>query len=269
VEPQRRNIVKSSRLRLLSQIVFFTISMAILGFVIIAGKKAIHTICPYAIVCFGLSGGSILNFTLSAFFLGIVLGLLFLIASMWWGRFFCAWVCPLGSVQEAIFALRSKKYRSRHRISYFYENKFSKAKYVILILTIVLVLVGASYVYIQYCPFFALAQLPHLAWGGILFLLGILLMGLVVERFWCRYLCPYAALLNIFQALGKLFGIPRRKIHRNLERCIDCGHCMLYCPMNIDLSQDEKVESPNCIMCLLCTEKCPKSGTIDCQKDCS
>lgn len=259
--------MKSSRLRLVSQIVFFTISSAILAFVIIAGKKAIHNICPYAIVCFGLSGGAILNFVLSSFIVGIVLGLVFLILSMWWGRFFCGWICPLGTLQEALFTFRNRKYRCKHKVSYFYENKFSKAKYLILIITIILVITGASYVYIQYCPFFALSQLPHLALGGFLFLIGIMVLGLFVERFWCRYLCPYAALLNILEALGKLIGIPRTKIHRNLERCVDCGVCMLYCPMNIDLSQDEKVESPNCIMCLLCTEKCPKSGTLDCQKD--
>jgi len=81
------------------------------------------------------------------------------------------------------------------------------------------------------------------------------------ERFWCRFLCPYGALMNVFQKVGEWMGIKRRRMKRNLERCNDCGLCVLYCPMNLNLAEDEYINGADCIHCGLCAEVCPKPGT--------
>lgn len=251
--------------RSLIQLIFFVLAIAVLSFVIIVGKKSIHNICPYAIICFGLMKGNIINLGLGLAALGILLGIVFMIVSMYYGRIFCGYICPLGSYQEWIYAAFGKS--CKKQLPLYYERVFSKIKYLILLLTILLVITGFAWIYMQFCPFYALSRLPSVAIGGIL-MLGIITIGsLFFERFWCRFLCPYAALLNIAQKVGKLFSIPRRKVHRNLERCCDCGMCSANCPMNLDILADEYVQSEDCIHCLRCAKVCPKSGTITVKKE--
>jgi len=67
--------------------------------------------------------------------------------------------------------------------------------------------------------------------------------------------------MNVFQKVGEWMGIKRRRMKRNLERCNDCGLCVLYCPMNLNLAEDEYINGADCIHCGLCAEVCPKPGT--------
>lgn len=142
------------------------------------------------------------------------------------------------------------------------ERKLARFKYFVLALNILLVVAGLTWVFIPFCPIYGISRLPSLALGGLAVFVLILVVGFFVERLWCRYLCPYAALLNLAQGLGKLFGIKRTMVLRNLERCIDCGICSANCPMNLDITSSEYVDDPNCIHCLRCSQKCPKPGTI-------
>lgn len=248
--------------RLLIQSFFLLLGFAILLLVIIGGKKAIHSACPYAVVCFGLSPAQFLRLSMQLFGSGLLLGLLILISNLYIGRKFCSYICPLGSVQEALFQLRKRKYRLQHKVPLYMESKFGKLRYLILAVTVILAGTGLAYFYIQLCPIYGLSRLPALA-SGALIVIGISLLGaFFTERFWCRFICPFAALMNISQAVGKLFGIRRRLIRRNLERCNECRVCCLYCPMNINLLEEEYVTSLNCIGCGLCAEKCPRPGTI-------
>ncbi|NLN35398.1 MAG: 4Fe-4S binding protein [Candidatus Cloacimonetes bacterium] len=247
------------------QAFFLVVALAILTFVITVGKASIHNICPYAIVCFGILKGNILILSLGLASLGIFLGILLMVMSMFWGRVFCAYVCPIGTFQELLFMFSHR--RKRRQIPYYAEHKLCKIKYWILGINFVLVVSGFAWIYINFCPIYALSRLPALAPLGIITIMIIVIGGVFMERFWCGFLCPYAALLNIAQVLGALFGIRRRKIRRNLERCTDCGICSLYCPMNINVNRDEYVESVECIMCGRCAKKCPKTGTITIERE--
>jgi NAD-dependent dihydropyrimidine dehydrogenase PreA subunit len=178
---------------------------------------------------------------------------------MFQGRIFCGYICPLGTLQELVFAVRRRRSK---QIPFMYERKLAKFKYILLPLNIILVLLGLSWLYINFCPIYGLSRLPSLAVGGLIIFILIMVGGIFVERLWCRYLCPYAALLNLAQGLGKLLGTKRRMIYRNLERCIDCELCSRNCPMNLDILASEYVQDHNCIHCLRCTVKCPKPGTV-------
>jgi len=251
--------------RLSFQLLFLLFGSAIMTFVIVSGKKSIHNICPNAIICFGILKGNIITLSLGLTSLGIFLGILFMIVAMYWGRVFCGYVCPLGTIQELIFRVFHK--RKNRQIPYFVERKLSKIKYWLMGISIVLVGSGFAWISINLCPIYALSRIPSLAPLGLFTLAVILIGGLFLERLWCRFLCPYAALLNIAQALGGLFGIKRKKIRRNLERCADCGVCSVNCPMNIDILGDEYVNALDCIHCQRCIEKCPKIGTITEEKE--
>ncbi|MDD2231051.1 MAG: 4Fe-4S binding protein [Candidatus Cloacimonetes bacterium] len=240
---------------------------AFLIFIILGYKQAIHAICPYAAVCFGLGKTGFLWMVVGAFWLTAIASILILLHSAFYGRVFCGYVCPLGTFQEAIFTLRSTKYRRQHKVSFFYEQRFARLKYLIMLITMLLSIFGIGYIYIRFCPIYGISMLPKIAIPGFIVFLLIAIASFFLERFWCRYLCPYAALLNIFQWLGNMLGIKRKKIRRNLERCIDCGICVQNCPMNLNITEYEYVHSLDCIHCKICADKCPKSGTISMMKD--
>ncbi|MEF3693971.1 MAG: 4Fe-4S binding protein [Candidatus Cloacimonadota bacterium] len=240
------------------QIVFLLISLGILFFVISKGAKAIHNACPYAVICFGMNMKQLMGISGQLFLVAVLLGFLIAVSTIVIGRKFCGWICPLGTIQELIFSLRSRNYRMKQRVAYYLERKLGKAKYFVLGITTLLAFTGMAYVYIRICPFYALSQLPRLALPGLILTVLILVAAFFIDRLWCRFLCPYAAFMNLFMQIGQLFGIKRLKIRRNLERCNDCGLCSLYCPMNINLLDTGLVEDPNCIHCGICSQKCPR-----------
>ncbi|MBW6514931.1 MAG: 4Fe-4S binding protein [Candidatus Syntrophosphaera sp.] len=256
----------TQRWRRIVQILSFSLAGGFLALVVAGGSYVIHQACPYAVVCFGLSGSNFLNLGRLAMAGAIIFGFAVLVHSMFYGRRFCAWLCPLGSLQEWIFSLRGQKYRMQHRAPFYVDRRLAFLKYLVLAVTVVLTVIGLGYIFIRLCPFYSLSMLPRLAIPGLAVLGIIVLQSFFGERQWCRFLCPYAALLNVFQWIGELIGIRRKKIRRNLERCTDCGMCSLNCPMNIDICASEYVHDRNCIHCWICAQKCPKQGT--CNEEC-
>ncbi len=254
-------------LRQYIQIISLIASAIVLGLIITGYKSAIHAICPYASVCFGLSPQGFFQVCLGAFWITAIIGVLFLFHSLIYGRVFCGYLCPLGTIQEALYSFRTMKYKKAHKLPYFYEKRLAKLKYVVLIFTMALAIAGMAFVFIRFCPIYALSQLPSLALPGLFVFILIFTLGLFIERVWCRFLCPYAGLLNLFQLLGSAAGIRRRKIRRNLERCIDCGVCDINCPMNLYITENEYVQEVDCIHCNECAKCCPKPGTICCEKE--
>jgi polyferredoxin len=81
---------------------------------------------------------------------------------------------------------------------------------------------------------------------------------LFVERPWCKYACPYGAVLGITN-LFRIF-----KIQRQPSTCINCGLCTKQCPMNIDVANKTIIKDHQCISCLECTSEavCPVPETV-------
>ena len=267
-----RPLLKKSQtnkhVRRTAQIISLLLALGFLALAVWSGKHSIHEACPYAVVCFGLSGANFLRLGELVMSGAIIFGFAVLVYTMFQGRKFCAWICPLGTAQELIYSLRGKRCRMKHRTPFYLERKLSLLKYLILLITVALTLLGLNYLFIRLCPFYALSLLPKLFTPGLAILGIVLLKSVFGEREWCRYLCPYAALMNIFQWLGEVAGIRRKKVRRNLERCTDCGLCSLNCPMNLNLAEFEYVQDRNCIHCGRCSESCPKPGTCAEEREC-
>lgn len=242
---------------------FFLVTLLIFALLITGKCTSVHAFCPYAVVCFGVLRLSFFPNLVFLFTGAIMLGVLIGIFTMFFGRKFCGYICPLGTLQEYLFKLRSRKYRLLKHLPFYYEQKFNKVKYFILIMTIILVAINKSPLFMNFCPNLVISRLPYLILPGIIIWAVILIGGLLTDRFFCRLLCPYAAFLNAFQYVSAKFGFKKLLIRRNLEKCIDCCNCMRNCPMNIDLSKDEYIKDPDCIHCLKCAEACPKDNTIN------
>jgi len=81
--------------------------------------------------------------------------------------------------------------------------------------------------------------------------------SLIYKNFWCRYLCPYGALLGLLSYLSPT------KIRRNEEKCMHCGACTRNCPSLLPVDKKEVVSSPECFGCLTCVSHCPSEGALD------
>ncbi|HSF83466.1 MAG TPA: 4Fe-4S binding protein [Anaerolineales bacterium] len=110
-------------------------------------------------------------------------------------------------------------------------------------------------------PYFALVNF----WTSEVAVLGLVVLGvtlvgaLLVERPWCKYACPYGAVLGLSNLL-RVF-----KIRRVESTCKLDGACDIYCPMNIPVSTQHIVRDHQCISCLDCTSeaRCPAAATVE------
>ena len=257
------------RLRRIIQIVTFSIGVLI--FVLLATgviASVAHQRCPYSVVCFGLFG---LNPTVEGGFLPVgtlagvlvtvpLLMLVFTVATLFIGRLFCGYVCPLGTLQEWLYAAVNRgKCRFRQRVPYGVHRWLKWLKYLVLLATAALAFFGAQWVYMRFCPVITLAHPSTATWVGFGMLAVIVGGGMLVERFWCRYLCPYAALMNLFMHLGNWARVPRLHITRNIKTSLECFNCLNYCPMYIDIGYNEAITNAECIQCRRCVRSCTKS----------
>jgi polyferredoxin len=84
----------------------------------------------------------------------------------------------------------------------------------------------------------------------------LILLSMLVQYFWCRYLCPYGALLGIASLFSPM------KIRRDAEACIDCGKCARACPSNLPVDRLVQVRSVECAACMACIAACPAQDAL-------
>ena len=80
----------------------------------------------------------------------------------------------------------------------------------------------------------------------------LVVLGLVISRFWCRYLCPLGGLLGVFSARAPF----RRVVDR--DRCTSCGLCTARCVMGAIDPQDFESDRKECVECYGCLASCPE-----------
>ncbi len=85
---------------------------------------------------------------------------------------------------------------------------------------------------------------------------SLLLLAIFIPYFWCRFLCPYGALLGVVSKISPV------AIKRNPETCITCGKCSKACPGGIEVELKETVNSSECVGCTQCIDACPVDSCI-------
>ncbi len=196
------------------------------------------------------------------------------------GRFFCAWLCPLGTCfdiagvfkppffkkksgkEEEIKAIRGEKKNTR-------KIKF-RTKYLLLIVLILLSFFGINMLFFssplsisnRFVAEVKSLRVPY-------FLLILLFLSFVLpSRFWCETVCPTGALISVFAAARKMF---RRAawlpgVMKEPDLCIKCGKCYINCDFSvIDPFESEShglIASAECTSCGDCIMACPSPGAL-------
>jgi len=141
-----------------------------------------------------------------------------LLFALFFGRVFCAAVCPLGAIQEAV-AIKPVK------VPPAVEKVLSVLPIIYLGLALLSVGMGAGFIICQYDPFVGFFRLGA-SFSMVLFGAIMLLLGVFVARPYCRFLCPYGVLLNWCSRLS------RRHATITPSDCIQCDLCSDSCPYN-------------------------------------
>jgi polyferredoxin len=177
---------------------------------------------------------------------------------------FCGWFCPIGTISEWCWRAGRRLLGRNGRLPAWIDGPLRSLKYLLLgffIWVIAAMSVAEIGVFMQ-SPYYKLSDVKMLHFftrmspltaGVLLFLLAA---SLFIRNFWCRYLCPYGALLGLVAMAGPT------AIHRDETRCIDCGRCDRACPSRLPVSRKTRVRSPECLGCLDCARACPTDETL-------
>ncbi len=222
-----------------------------------------HEFCPYSAICFGVMslkpGFAKLLFPISVFS-----GILIVISTIFIGRRFCGYICPFGTMQEIIHKLNQKSKKNKQlQLPNWLHKYLNAVKYLILMITILAVFRATQFIYMKFCPVLAVSHPQNITISSAFTLFVIFGFGYFINRFWCRYLCPFAALMNVFQYLGKLLHLTSKRVQANEKLCKNCRLCAKNCPMQIVVYEKKRVENVNCIFCLECIESCPVENGIE------
>ena len=265
--------VKHSRIRILRAVVQWTMfvfvaALAVVkylketGVVIPLPEISLHAVCPFGgvvTVYEFLSSGSLVPKLHTA---ALVLMSLGLVVAFFFGPIFCGYFCPLGTMQEWIGKLGKKIFKKKYGklIPPAADKVMRYLRYVVLIAVVYQTAAAAKLVFVEVDPYYALFNFftREVAWTAIAVLLGTMVLSLFVERPWCKYLCPYGALLGLFNLI-RVFPVRRRE-----ETCINCKKCDAACPMQIKVSTGKAVRDHQCISCHECLSgaACPVKDTV-------
>jgi polyferredoxin len=172
---------------------------------------------------------------------------------------FCSWICPVGFASELLARLGRRMFGRNYRIWRWLDVPLRGLKY-LLMAFFLWAIFGMSEAALREfidSPYNRLADVKmglffaHLGAAGAWVLFVITALSLFYKGFWCRYLCPYGALL------GLVSWFSPTRIQRNPQTCIDCGLCDRVCMARLPVSKKIDVFNPECIGCMDCVAVCP------------
>jgi polyferredoxin len=196
---------------------------------------------------------------------GLVLFLLILATGLFLKKGFCGWICPFGLLSEYLAKFRSLLFKRPLKYSQWWDYPLRGLKYLLLGFFLWAILIKMDVVSLEKflgTPYNKVADIKMLYFftrmDTLTFwvLTALVLLSVLLPYFWCRYLCPYGALLGALSWLSPL------KIHRRVETCIDCAKCAKACPMSLKVDMVETVYSDECQACLKCVDSCPVKDTL-------
>ncbi|MFN2185364.1 MAG: 4Fe-4S binding protein, partial [Anaerolineae bacterium] len=224
---------------------------------------------------------------------GLALAGIVMALTLLFGRVWCGWLCPLGTLLEWLGPRKSRRNSP--------PEKLRSVKYLLLFAILIAALLGnQTFVVLDPITILnrtlttavwpalrhvvvsvegVLYQIPalwgpldaihgavvlpmlqevqpvfSLAWLIALFFGGLVALNWLAERFWCRYLCPLGGLLGLLSKLS----LVRRQVG---DHCAQCARCTHQCPTGtIDPADGYRSDPAECIVCYDCLTDCTRKG---------
>ena len=173
-------------------------------------------------------------------------------------RWYCSWVCGCGGLAETAgdpYRHLSDKSLKAWKI----ERWMVHSVLVFITVTTILLWLNSYY---KGEILGAVSGTFSSAYGffiGAIFsgVIGVGFYPLMGSRVWCRFGCPLAAILGIFQRFKSKF-----RITTNGGQCISCGNCSTFCEMGIDVrsyaQKGQNIVRASCVGCGVCASVCPR-----------
>ena len=196
---------------------------------------------------------------------GMIIFIVILLTAFLFKKAFCSWVCPIGFISEMLGNISDKIFRRRLLPPKWLDYFLRSLKYLLLLFFFYAILYQMSaksieiFVYSEYniiSDILMLRFFTHITTFALVVVLILFVLSLIVRGFWCRYLCPYGALLGILGLLSLT------RITRNKQTCTDCSSCANVCPAFIPVDKISQVNSDECIGCMACVDVCPADQTL-------
>ncbi len=178
---------------------------------------------------------------------------------------FCSWLCPVGTLSESLWMLGKKLFGKDLNAPRWLDYPLRSLKYLLAFFfaySIMQMDVPTLKMFIE-SPYNKMADVKmwlffsNFTSFALWTIIVLMILSVFIKNFWCRYLCPYGALL------GALSWLSPFKVTRNKSTCIDCELCTKACPSNIKVHKVGKVWSDECMSCLACVQVCPVKDTLD------
>ncbi|MCF7707647.1 MAG: 4Fe-4S binding protein [Verrucomicrobia bacterium] len=193
-------------------------------------RKWVFVLMLFSLAYFGFyrkgcicSIGSIQNVALAVFDGGYALPLsalmfflLPLVFALFFGRVFCGAVCPLGAIQDAVLFRPVK-------VKPWLEHVLATVPFLYLGAAVLFAATGSAFIICEYDPFVAFFRRSG-SFGMLTLGVGFLVLGVFVGRPYCRFLCPYGAVLRVLSYFS------RWKVELSPNECLQCQICEEACP---------------------------------------
>jgi len=138
--------------------------------------------------------------------------------ALFWGRVFCAGVCPFGALQDLVHV-------KNYKLSKAVTGALSTFPWIYLGFALLFAVTNSQFILCRFDPFVGIFRLGG---EGALILFGVLLLffSIFTGRPFCRFICPYGAILGLFSQISF------RKISITKQECINCQLCHNACPVD-------------------------------------
>jgi len=195
---------------------------------------------------------------------GMFLLVTFLAMAFLFRKAFCSWLCPVGTISEYLWRAGRRVFRRNFTLPNWLDLPLRGLKYLLLgfFVWAVSSMSAGTLELFMHSPYGLVADVKMLNFfrfigqTGLIVLALLVLASAFVQNFWCRYLCPYGALLGLTSLLSPM------RIQRSPAACIDCEKCARACPSSLPVDRLVTIKSAECTGCLECVAVCPAEGAL-------
>jgi len=182
---------------------------------------------------------------------------IFILMAFIFGRLFCGWICPFGTLLEYIENISPIKGKLKMPS----ELNDPDIKYIVLIAFLFLSFISSQTAFCEFCPagtIFKGVTGYVIPLSIPIFICVLFIVFAYGRKTWCSYLCPLGAFFGIFSRFH-ILGIRTEK-----DKCVRCFMCNTVCPMDVlivekYINRDMKINDGECIKCMNCIDACPRN----------